>query len=757
MLIGPWLSPLFGAILCSSSFALADESTAQPGSSSYQGKDPCPAHCNVAGPVSSNWSVYHNLDQLQPCPQKIFLEFSIYDRIDDPTILHRLRACTVWGADWENVPAIGTPTPATKVNATYQLGWWDAAGIVTGTVADVHSLARQMRTYFASGYGPTNRTALVFGLSGNATLGVYLGKALQNEGMGEIALDNIVATISTAGIAGGLAMQLCGPGRDADHVFGVIAAVNGTFAAVQSAVQLWSKAECLNEFSKTSNITGSIFVTAPPLVPISNSTNMNELPGSKNTNSTTTKISTARSLGLARRSDCTTIQVVSGDSCASLATKCGISGSAFMTYNPQANLCSTLQPYQHVCCSAGTLPNFQPKPNGDGSCATYTTVAGDSCYSIAAANSLTTNDLESFNEDTWGWNGCGNLWVGVNMCLSTGTPPMPAAVANVVCGPQAPGTVKPPAGTDLSTLNPCLLNACCDVWGQCGTTAEFCTNTSTGAPGTAQAGTNGCISNCGTNIVRSAPPATFLNIAYFEGYSLDRPCLNMDARQLDTAKYTHIHFAFATLTSDYEVVIGDNLATFEFKEFVTLSGPKRILSIGGWDFSTSPSTYTIFREGVTAANRVTMATNIANFIKANNLDGVDIDWEYPGVSSQISLAITLRVVSRIESNMLQAPDIPGIPPASTSDGTNYLDFLVILKNLLPGKTVSIAAPASYWYLKGFPIELIGKVVDYVIYMTYDLHGQVSVIPLRANGKSQAYMWLWTLTNSYAVGLWQPMV
>jgi GH18 family chitinase len=47
----------------------------------------------------------------------------------------------------------------------------------------------------------------------------------------------------------------------------------------------------------------------------------------------------------------------------------------------------------------------------------------------------------------------------------------------------------------------------------------------------------------------------------------------------------------------------------------------------------------------------------------------------------------------------------------------------VLKNLLPGKTVSIAAPASYWYLKAFPIAAISKVVDYIVYMTYDLHGQ----------------------------------
>lgn len=38
-------------------------------------------------------------------------------------------------------------------------------------------------------------------------------------------------------------------------------------------------------------------------------------------------------------------------------------------------------------------------------------------------------------------------------------------------------------------------------------------------------------------------------------------------------------------------------------------------------------------------------------------------------------------------------------------------------------TLSIAAPASYWYLKGFPIDRIARVVDYIVFMTYDLHGQ----------------------------------
>jgi len=46
-----------------------------------------------------------------------------------------------------------------------------------------------------------------------------------------------------------------------------------------------------------------------------------------------------------------------------------------------------------------------------------------------------------------------------------------------------------------------------------------------------------------------------------------------------------------------------------------------------------------------------------------------------------------------------------------------------MRQKLPaGKTMSIAAPASYWYLKAFPIEKMSKLLDYIVYMTYDLHG-----------------------------------
>ncbi|KAF2965404.1 hypothetical protein GQX73_g8153 [Xylaria multiplex] len=178
----------------------------------------------------------------------------------------------------------------------------------------------------------------------------------------------------------------------------------------------------------------------------------------------------------------------------------------------------------------------------------------------------------------------------------------------------------------------------------------------------------------------SAPPDSFARVGYFEAWNTDRPCLHMWPQSIP-AFYTHVHFAFGNISSDYEVDISG--VEEMLKQFKAKTGFKHILSFGGWAFSTSPQTYPIF-------------------LHHEQRHG----W------------------SRFRLGVSRAPDIPGIPAGSPEDGANYLDFLKRVRAALPGQySVSIAAPASYWYLKGFPIADISTVVDYIIYMTYDLHGQ----------------------------------
>ena len=82
---------------------------------------------------------------------------------------------------------------------------------------------------------------------------------------------------------------------------------------------------------------------------------------------------------------------------------------------------------------------------------------------------------------------------------------------------------------------------------------------------------------------------------------------------------------------------------------------------------------------------------------------------------------TIRLTSKPSC---QATDIDGTPPGSPDEGENYLKFLRTVRGSLPAdKSLSIAAPSSFWYLKNFPIKAMSEILDYIIYMTYDLHGQ----------------------------------
>ena len=63
------------------------------------------------------------------------------------------------------------------------------------------------------------------------------------------------------------------------------------------------------------------------------------------------------------------------------------------------------------------------------------------------------------------------------------------------------------------------------------------------------------ISNFGRDIVQSSPPNEIMRVAYFESWNANRECLTMDVDQINTDKYTHIHFAFANIISTFGIDI----------------------------------------------------------------------------------------------------------------------------------------------------------------------------------------------------------
>ncbi|OQD79654.1 hypothetical protein PENANT_c046G05768 [Penicillium antarcticum] len=91
----------------------------------------------------------------------------------------------------------------------------------------------------------------------------------------------------------------------------------------------------------------------------------------------------------------------------------------------------------------------------DGICHIYTVQARDNYAVLATQYGITTTNIETWNTGVWGWTGCDGLKQGSFICLSSGNPPMPAAVPQAVCGPQVPCTARPISMSDLGSLNPC--------------------------------------------------------------------------------------------------------------------------------------------------------------------------------------------------------------------------------------------------------------------------------------------------------------
>lgn len=701
------------------------------------GEDACPVLCDISGPNPDNWTVYHSVARLDLCDKPVILSFSVFQALNDPDVAApSIRGCTrnsasnhstsvqqkhktrghqlssssgsrSYGRQVSNSTSTGTNStePDASQGQQVQAGWKQSSSLSDG--ADVIALSEQLRSFLdstptevASSLGPS--LLFIHQADTNTSLGIYAASGVSTSPL----IDAFVDFSQARAHAGDSLVQACG-GLDEriPAALGVVASTGPqSLMVVQQAVRQWANQTCVS-------LSGSGYETSTlpvRLQTIAMASDPDSTPAPVSIQSLNLGLDHSESFN--KRADtCRTADVEAGNLCADLARKCGITVEQLLRFNTQANFCTTLKVPQKVCCSAGELPI--PKPDANGNCAVYKVVRGDSCWGITEKHSglITVADLEKYNKNTWGWGTCNNLQESTLICLSPGEPPLPLPVPGTVCGPIKPGTTRPPPGTSLASLNPCPLNACCGVWGYCGTTDEFCRPIPSGqAPGAPQpAGGAICISNCGSDIVNNAsPPPEFITIGYFEGYGLSKKCDRIDIRTIDTGRYTHIHFAFATVTPDtFEVDMGPTVNQFYY--FKKMTGFKKILAFGGWTFSTDPATYGIFRAGVLSQNRQRMAQNIANFIMANNLDGVDIDWEYPA-----------------------APDLPDIPSADPIEGENYLQFLTILRGLLPrSKTVSFAAPASFWYLQGFPIARIMQVVDYVIYMTYDLHGQVITLCL----------------------------
>ena len=151
---------------------------------------------------------------------------------------------------------------------------------------------------------------------------------------------------------------------------------------------------------------------------------------------------------------------------------------------------------------------------------------------------------------------------------------------------------------------------------------------------------------------------------------------------------THIFNAFAWPEKN-----GDLSYEYGFtnRQLITLAhqhGVKVLVSLGG-----ASSSYGFSDMTASDAARAKFEDNIINFVRDNQYDGIDIDWEFPqNATDRINM---VKLVTELRQRL-------------DALGQGYL--------------LTMAVPVENWYGQWFQFDVLKNSVDWFNAMTYDFHG-----------------------------------
>ena len=185
-------------------------------------------------------------------------------------------------------------------------------------------------------------------------------------------------------------------------------------------------------------------------------------------------------------------------------------------------------------------------------------------------------------------------------------------------------------------------------------------------------------------------------IAYVHGWQDNWGVNNEKANQI-----THINYAFANI-KDGKVIEGNDSDGEVFEKLNQLKQVNKdlkiLISVGGWGWSKN------FSDAVLTENsRQVFANSAIDFMLRHKIDGVDLDWEYPG---------------QIGDNNVFRPE----------DKENFTAILKLLREKLDSIStgnshylLTIATGANQNYLDHTNMKEAQKYLDFINIMTYDYY------------------------------------
>ncbi len=189
-------------------------------------------------------------------------------------------------------------------------------------------------------------------------------------------------------------------------------------------------------------------------------------------------------------------------------------------------------------------------------------------------------------------------------------------------------------------------------------------------------------------------------IGYVGGYNGNV----VDINGIDANRLSHINYAFVDVKDNLAFLTNEATDTTNFRLLNTLkkTNPdlKILISVGGWTWSKNFSDAVLTEESNSA-----FAQSCVDIVANNDLDGVDIDWEYPGMvgDGNVFRPEDKANYTRMFKAIREKLDI-----LAHTTGKKYL--------------VTTAIGGSLEFLQHTEMEVAQQYLDYINLMSYDYDG-----------------------------------
>ncbi len=178
----------------------------------------------------------------------------------------------------------------------------------------------------------------------------------------------------------------------------------------------------------------------------------------------------------------------------------------------------------------------------------------------------------------------------------------------------------------------------------------------------------------------------------------------VDIDAVEANKLTHINYAFVNCIDSMAVLSNLKTDTINFRLLNQLKKVNPdlqiLISIGGWTWSKNFSD-----AALTPTSRTLFAKTSVDIIRQHKLDGVDIDWEYPGQRGDNN---KFRPEDKQNFTLMFVELRKELDKLSAETGKKYL--------------LTAALGASKNFIANTEMDKVAKILDYLFLMTYDFGG-----------------------------------